>query len=71
MVVLFNNHGDRKLNTRILQKLGYNEHVKAVEFDFKEHQRHYCLINKSAELNNLLRVCTNLFCERGKYIEFY
>ena len=72
MVVLFDNHGNRGVNSRILQALGYNEYSKRIQEDFKNLKRHYVLVNMSAEIPSLnLRVCTNLFQESSKYILFY
>ena len=65
---MFNNHGDRQMNRRILQKLGYNDYYESISKDFFK-SRHYVVINLSANIElQALRVCTNLF---GKYIQFY
>ena len=69
---MFNNHGDRSLNSRILRKLGYGEYEKAIAKDFHHYKRHYVLINMSAHIDSLtLRLCTNLFGETTPHVQFY
>mgnify|MGYP006944941641 CR=1 FL=1 len=69
---MFNNHGDRLLNSRILRKLGYNEYEKAILKDFHHCNRHYVTINMSAHIDSIsLRLCTNLFRESTKHVQFY
>ena len=68
---MFANHGDREMNRRILEKLGYREYYKRLLKDFMSKNRHYVVINLSAEIDSDLRVCTNLFGENSKYTEFY
>ena len=68
---MFANHGDREMNRRILEKLGYREYYQRLLKDFMSKNRHYVVINLSAEIDYDLRVCTNLFGENSKYTEFY
>lgn len=69
---MFNNHGDRDLNQRILRKVGYSEYYKEISKDFHQQNRHYVIINMSADIENLsLRLCTNIFHELTPYVEFY
>lgn len=69
---MFNNHGDRDLNHRILRKLGYTEYYKTIAKDFYLSNRHYVIINMSAYIEQVnLRLCTNIFNESLPYIEFY
>ena len=68
---MFANHGDREMNQRILKKLGYREFYQRIAKDFKENPRHYVVINLSADVDCDLRVCTNIFCEKTRYAEFY
>ena len=72
IVTLFDNHGNRGVNSRILCSLGYSEYSKIIQEDFRLKKRHYVLINLSAEILSIdLRLCTNLFSEDSKYIHFY
>lgn len=72
IVTMFNNHGDRDLNQRILRKLGYSEYHNAIAQDFHLYNRHYVVINMSAHVESLnLRICTNLFQESLPYVTFY
>lgn len=69
---MFNNHGDRCLNQRILRKLGYSEYDKAISKDFHYCSRHYVVVNLSAQIESIdLRLCTNMFNECTPYVEFY
>ena len=65
---MFPNHGDRRMNRRVLEKLGYQEFYPDIDNDFMRKPRHYVMLNLSADVPFKLRVCTNLFNE---YIEFY
>ena len=72
IVTMFNNHGDRDLNQRILRKLGYSEYYKSIAKDFHSCSRHYVVVNMCANIVNLnLRLCSNLFFESSPYVEFY
>ena len=72
IITLFNNHGDRDLNKRILDKIGYKEYARRILADFHDDNRHYVLINLSADVNcNALRVSTNLFNEKIPHVLFY
>lgn len=72
IVCLCANHGDRELNRRILRKLGYSEYYNNINKDFHNNCHHYVCVNMSASVpNSLMRVCTNLFRESSKYVEFY
>ena len=72
IVTIFNNHGDRDLNQRILRKLGYSEYFKAINDDFHHNNRHYVIINMSAEIESVsMRLCTNVFNESLPFIMFY
>jgi len=72
MAVMFNNHGDRELNQRILRKLGYSEYYKAISKDFHTSNRHYVVVNMSADVEHTnLRLCTNLFNELSPFVVFY
>ena len=68
---MFPNHGDRQMNRRVLEKLGYQEFYPDIDKDFLMKPRHYVLLNLSADIPFKLRVCSNLFCENTRYIEFY
>ena len=68
---MFPNHGDRMMNRRVLEKLGYHSFYNDIDEDFLNIPRHYVLLNLSAEIPFQLRVCTNLFHENTRYIEFY
>ena len=69
---MFNNHGDRDLNKRILDKIGYKEFSKRILADFHANNRHYVLIDLSADVScNDLRVSTNLFGETIPHVVFY
>ena len=71
IVVMFSNHGDRRMNKRVLEKLGYEEFYSEIDKDFLTIPRHYVLLNLCAETHFRLRVCTNLFREKTNYINFY
>ena len=68
---MFPNHGDRRMNQRVLEKLGYQEFYLDIDKDFLTIPRHYVVLNLSAEIPFKLRVCTNMFHENTRYIEFY
>ena len=69
---MFDNHGNRKMNKRILQTLGYEDYSRQILYDYQQNTRHYVLINLSAEIpSNNLRVCTNLFGENCDFVLFY
>ena len=68
---MFPNHGDRKMNQRMLVKLGYQEFYSDIDKDFLTKPRHYVLLNLSADIPLKLRVCTNIFPENTRFIEFY
>ena len=69
---MFDNHGNRKMNKRILQTLGYEEYSRQILSDFTQNHRHYVVINLSASIpSNELRVCTNLFGEKFENVLFY
>ena len=69
---MFDNHGNRKTNKRILETLGYEEYSRQILNDFQTNTRHYVTINLSAEIpSNSLRVCTNLFREKYPHVLFY
>ena len=71
-MTIFDNHGNRKMNKRILETLGYEEFSRRILADFLLNYRHYVLINLSANIaSNDLRVCTNLFGEKYKNVIFY
>ena len=71
-MTLFDNHGNRKTNKRILETLGYEEYSRRILTDFALHTRHYVVINLSAAIaSNDLRVCTNLFGEQYQHALFY
>ena len=59
------------MNRRVLEKLGYHALYREIDNDFLRKPRHYVLLNLSAEIPFLLRVCTNMFHENTRYIEFY
>ena len=71
VVTIFPNHGDREMNRRILERLGYREYYQRVLKDFMANDRHYVVINLSADVDCDLRVCTNIFAENTRYAEFY
>lgn len=71
VVTIFDNHGNRKMNKRILETLGYEEFSRHILNDFRLNSRHYVVINLSAEIENDLRVCTNLFHEKYENVLFY
>ena len=72
VVVLFENHGDAELNTRIMRKLGYIKAYKEALSTLKSNPYSYLVVNCSAKLSNsILRVSSNLFSERHQYIEFF
>lgn len=72
IAVLFANHGDTTMNTRVLRRLGYGEHEKAINRDFHVSSRHYVVVNMSANLESSeLRVATNLFAEKTRHVLFY
>ena len=68
---MFSNHGDRRMNRRVLEKLGYEEFYSEIDKDFLTKPRHYVLLNLCAETPFRLRVSTNMFHENTQYIEFY
>lgn len=68
---MFPNHGDRGMNRRVLEKIGYQEFYADIDQDFLTKPRHYVLLNLSADVPFKLRVCTNLFHENTRFIEFY
>lgn len=68
---MFPNHGDRLMNRRVLEKLGYHSLYKDIDKDFLTKPRHYVMLNLSAEVPFRLRVCTNIFKENTRFIEFY
>lgn len=70
LVTIFNNHGDRNLNRRILERLGYKEYYDKLKQDFIVGY-HYVLLNLSASVPISQRVATNLFHEKLPYVEFY
>ena len=59
------------MNKRILETLGYEEFSRHILNDFRLNSRHYVVINLSAEIENDLRVCTNLFHEKYENVLFY
>ena len=59
------------MNRRILEKLGYREYYQRILKDFMNTNRHYVVLNLSAEIDYDLRVCTNIFAENTPYAEFY
>ena len=69
-MTIFANHGDRDLNRRILDRLGYREYYNKFKRDFYQ-GHHYVMINLSATVDMTLRVSTNLFAENTKFAEFY
>ena len=70
LVTIFANHGDRTLNRRILERLGYKEFHNKIKQDlFKGFN--YVLLNLSANVPSCQRVSTNLFSENTPYAEFY
>lgn len=71
VIVLFANHGDKDLNTRIMRKLGYIKAYKQANCVWcKPHG--YVVINCAARLpHEHMRVSSNLFCEHHKYVEFF
>ena len=72
LVTMFDNHGNHKMNKRILQTLGYDEFSRRILADFASNYRHYVLINLSANIQSHdLRVCTNLFSEQYEHVIFY
>ena len=72
VVVLFENHGDADLNTRIMRRLGYIKPYRQAVSIFKSIPHSYLVVNCSAKLSHsYLRVASNLFSERHEYIEFY
>jgi len=71
-VVLFENTGDTSLNNRITKKLGYLKQYKDALKYINDFPYSYVLVNMSAKLENkILRVSSNLFGERGRFIEFF
>ena len=70
LVTIFANHGDRDLNRRILDRLGYREYYNKFKRDFYEGY-HYVMLNLSGTVDMCLRVSTNLFSENTKFAEFY
>ena len=68
---MFPNHGDRRMNKRVLERLGYQEFYTEIDKDFLLKPHHYVLLNLSAKVPFKLRVCTNIFHENTRYIEFY
>ena len=71
IVTIFPNHGDRLMNRRVLEKLGYHALYQDIDKDFLTKPRHYVLLNLCAETPFRLRVCTNMFHENTRFIEFY
>ena len=71
LVLLCQNHGDRDLNRRILDRLGYREFYHRIKRDFSENPFPYVLLNLTAVLDQCLRVSTNLFGENTVFAEFY
>lgn len=70
-MLLCQNHGDRELNRRILDRLGYREFYKRIKQDFDKVPYPYVLLNLTAILDQCLRVATNLFEENTVFAEFY
>ena len=71
-IVLFQNHGDADLNTRIMRKLGYMSAYRQSMEIWRSRKHPYIVINCSAKLpNNIMRVSTNLFAEIHPYVEFF
>ena len=68
---MLSNHGDRRMNKRVLEKLGYQEFYADIDKDFLVIPRHYVILNLTADIPFKLRVCTKIFHENTKYIEFY
>ena len=60
-MLLCQNHGDRELNRRILDRLGYREFYKRIKEDFDKVPYPYVLLNLTAIFDQCLRVATNLF----------
>ena len=71
LVLLCQNHGDRDLNRRILDRLGYKEFYHRIKRDFSENPFPYVLLNLTAVLDQCLHVSTNLFGENTAFAEFY
>ena len=71
IVTMFPNHGDRLMNRRVLEKLGYHALYQDIDKDFLTKPRHYVVLNLCAETPFRLRVCTNMFHENTRFIEFY
>ena len=71
LVGIFANHGDRELNRRILERLGYKEFYATIKREFSQTPFPYVLINLTAILDQSLRVATNLFGENTSFAEFY
>ena len=72
VVVLFENHGDADLNTRIMRKLGYINAYRQAVSTLKSIPHSYLVVNCSAKISHAyLRVASNLFSESHQYIEFY
>ena len=71
LVLLCQNHGDRDLNRRILDRLGYREFYSRIQRDFSLKPFPYVLVNLTALLDQCLRVATNIFCENTAFAEFY
>ena len=69
--MLCQNHGDRDLNRRILDRLGYREYYPRIKKDFALNPFPYVLLNLTAILDQCLRVATNLFGENTEFAEFY
>ena len=71
VVVLFENHGDSDLNTRIMRKLGYSTTYKQAKKALSV-PHGYLVINCNAKVpHKFLRISTNLFAENHQYIEFF
>ena len=52
-------------------KLGFQEFYADIDKDFLVIPRHYVILNLTADIPFKLRVCTKIFHENTKYIEFY
>ena len=70
--MLFENHGDMTLNSRIMQRLGYLRQYKEAIKTVFEFPYSYLVLNLSAKLpNKIMRVASNIFSENSKYVEFF
>ena len=53
---MFSNHGDRRMNKRVLEKLGYQEFYADIDKDFLVIPRHYVILNLTPDIPFKLRV---------------